>query len=76
MARHFIQHFKKVCPRASSYTFYDETSTFSCAGADNLITFCPSTVKSLFGSIELAGKPLFYKLQIIDECRFLFHKTV
>ncbi|XP_057732375.1 uncharacterized protein LOC130947690 isoform X3 [Arachis stenosperma] len=34
--------FKSVCPRAYSYVFDDETSTFTCANADYTITFCPA----------------------------------
>ncbi|KAL0665109.1 hypothetical protein Bca4012_101947 [Brassica carinata] len=32
--------FKKACPDAYSYAYDDETSTFTCAGANYLITFC------------------------------------
>ncbi|KAL2499336.1 Pathogenesis-related thaumatin superfamily protein [Abeliophyllum distichum] len=31
-----------ACPRAYSYAYDDKTSTFTCVGADYLITFCPS----------------------------------
>lgn len=34
--------FKSACPRAYSYAYDDKTSTFTCAGADYIITFCPS----------------------------------
>ncbi|CAN8276381.1 unnamed protein product, partial [Cochlearia groenlandica] len=34
--------FKNACPRAYSYAYDDGTSTFTCAGADYVITFCPS----------------------------------
>ncbi|KAL8091043.1 thaumatin-like protein 1 [Apium graveolens] len=34
--------FKMACPRAYSYAYDDLTSTFTCAGADYTITFCPS----------------------------------
>ncbi|XP_047328779.1 thaumatin-like protein 1b [Impatiens glandulifera] len=34
--------FKTACPRAYSYAYDDKTSTFTCTGADYLITFCPS----------------------------------
>ncbi|KFK41942.1 hypothetical protein AALP_AA2G192200 [Arabis alpina] len=34
--------FKKACPDAYSYAYDDETSTFTCAGANYLITFCPT----------------------------------
>ncbi|PKU67926.1 thaumatin-like protein 1b [Dendrobium catenatum] len=36
--------FKKACPLAYSYPYDDETSTFTCIGADYLITFCPSKI--------------------------------
>lgn len=34
--------FKTACPTAYSYAYDDKTSTFTCAGADYLITFCPT----------------------------------
>ncbi|KAL6574415.1 Thaumatin-like protein 1 [Orobanche hederae] len=34
--------FKNACPRAYSYAYDDRTSTFTCAGADYTVTFCPS----------------------------------
>ncbi|THU54896.1 hypothetical protein C4D60_Mb11t00880 [Musa balbisiana] len=39
----YSQFFKNACPKAYSYAFDDATSTFTCASADYLITFCPST---------------------------------
>lgn len=38
----YSQVFKNACPRAYSYAYDDKTSIFTCAGADYLITFCPS----------------------------------
>lgn len=38
----YSQAFKNACPRAYSYAYDDSTSTFTCAGADYIITFCPS----------------------------------
>ncbi|MED6160728.1 Thaumatin-like protein 1, variant 2 [Stylosanthes scabra] len=38
----YSQFFKSACPRAYSYAYDDGTSTFTCASADYLITFCPS----------------------------------
>ncbi|KAG7579539.1 Thaumatin family, partial [Arabidopsis thaliana x Arabidopsis arenosa] len=38
--------FKKACPTAYSYAYDDGTSTFTCSGADYVITFCPSTSSS------------------------------
>ncbi|KAJ7957880.1 Thaumatin [Quillaja saponaria] len=34
--------FKTACPRAYSYAYDDSTSTFTCASADYIITFCPA----------------------------------
>lgn len=34
--------FKSACPTAYSYAYDDKSSTFTCAGADYLITFCPT----------------------------------
>lgn len=38
----YSQAFKSACPHAYSYAYDDKTSTFTCAGADYTITFCPS----------------------------------
>ncbi|CAK9148293.1 unnamed protein product [Ilex paraguariensis] len=38
----YSQVFKNACPSAYSYAYDDKTSTFTCAGADYLISFCPS----------------------------------
>lgn len=37
----YSQYFKAACPRAYSYAYDDGTSTFTCAAADYVITFCP-----------------------------------
>ncbi|XP_010248229.1 PREDICTED: pathogenesis-related protein 5-like [Nelumbo nucifera] len=37
----YSQMFKRACPMAYSYAYDDPTSTFTCAGSDYLITFCP-----------------------------------
>ncbi|XP_065008596.1 thaumatin-like protein 1b [Musa acuminata AAA Group] len=39
----YSQFFKNACPRAYSYAYDDATSTFTCASANYLISFCPST---------------------------------
>ncbi|XP_030527162.1 thaumatin-like protein 1b [Rhodamnia argentea] len=38
----YSEVFKSACPQAYSYAYDDETSTFTCAGADYVITFCPT----------------------------------
>ncbi|XP_022775421.1 thaumatin-like protein 1b [Durio zibethinus] len=38
----YSQFFKAACPTAYSYAYDDGTSTFTCAGADYIITFCPT----------------------------------
>ncbi|KAL5706492.1 Thaumatin-like protein 1 [Ranunculus cassubicifolius] len=38
--------FKAACPRSYSYAYDDATSTFTCMGADYIITFCPSYANS------------------------------
>ncbi|KAI3464823.1 hypothetical protein Pfo_021486 [Paulownia fortunei] len=38
----YSQLFKNACPHAYSYAYDDRTSTFTCTGADYIITFCPS----------------------------------
>ncbi|KAF8023565.1 hypothetical protein BT93_F0928 [Corymbia citriodora subsp. variegata] len=38
----YSELFKSACPKAYSYAYDDSTCTFTCAGADYVITFCPS----------------------------------
>lgn len=38
----YSEFFKSACPHAYSYAYDDGTSTFTCAAADYVITFCPS----------------------------------
>ncbi|PKU83403.1 Ras-related protein RABC2a [Dendrobium catenatum] len=40
-ATDYSRVFKDACPRAYSYPYDDPTSTFTCVGANYLITFCP-----------------------------------
>ncbi|KAK8476885.1 hypothetical protein V6N13_086140 [Hibiscus sabdariffa] len=42
----YSQFFKTACPTAYSYAYDDGSSTFTCAGADYAITFCPSPATS------------------------------
>ncbi|XP_073102269.1 thaumatin-like protein 1b [Elaeis guineensis] len=37
----YSEFFKSECPQAYSYAFDDSSSTFTCTGANYLITFCP-----------------------------------
>ncbi|CAH2075840.1 unnamed protein product, partial [Thlaspi arvense] len=39
----YSQMFKAACPRSYSYAYDDATSTFTCAGGDYTVTFCPSS---------------------------------
>ncbi|AQK79397.1 thaumatin-like protein 1b [Zea mays] len=42
----YSEFFKKACPRAYSYAYDGNTSTFGCSASDTgvyIITFCPST---------------------------------
>ncbi|GLU19760.1 hypothetical protein SLE2022_359880 [Rubroshorea leprosula] len=43
----YSEFFKNACPKAYSYAYDDGTSTFTCAGADYIITFCPGLSTSL-----------------------------
>ncbi|KAF5462984.1 hypothetical protein F2P56_018942 [Juglans regia] len=43
----YSELFKAACPRAYSYAYDDGTSTFTCASANYVITFCPSPSASL-----------------------------
>ncbi|KAJ4943969.1 hypothetical protein NE237_000015 [Protea cynaroides] len=40
-ATSYSEIFKDQCPQAYSYAYDDNTSTFTCTGANYLITFCP-----------------------------------
>ncbi|KAM0056808.1 putative Thaumatin family [Helianthus anomalus] len=42
----YSQVFKSACPRAYSYAYDDKTSTFTCNGADYVVTFCPPVTTS------------------------------
>lgn len=42
----YSEMFKSLCPRAYSYAYDDASSTFTCAGGDYSITFCPETTQS------------------------------
>ncbi|XAR57986.1 hypothetical protein NMG60_11026309 [Bertholletia excelsa] len=37
----YSEYFKNACPSAYSYAYDDGTSTFTCASANYVITFCP-----------------------------------
>ncbi|GKV51671.1 hypothetical protein SLEP1_g58303 [Rubroshorea leprosula] len=37
----YTEFFRNACPQAYSYAYDDGTSTFTCIGADYVITFCP-----------------------------------
>ncbi|KAL9261306.1 Thaumatin-like protein [Drosera capensis] len=42
--------FKRACPRAYSYAFDDETSTFTCKAYDYAIVFCPTADRTNMSS--------------------------
>ncbi|KAK8716808.1 hypothetical protein V6N13_044105 [Hibiscus sabdariffa] len=46
----YSEYFKTACPTAYSYAYDDGTSTFTCAGADYVITFCPTPSTSIKSS--------------------------
>ncbi|CAA2958318.1 Hypothetical predicted protein [Olea europaea subsp. europaea] len=51
----YSQMFKSACPLAYSYAYDDKSSTFTCTGADYLITFCPSPSASQKSSSDGQG---------------------
>nr|QIB84899.1 thaumatin-like protein [Panax notoginseng] len=60
----YAEYFKHACPRSYSYAYDDKTSTFTCAGADYIIIFCPKpfTSQKLLGARkEVADLPLVNK---------------
>lgn len=40
--------FKRACPTAYSYAYDDATSTFTCTGANYILTFCPKGTWEVF----------------------------
>ncbi|XVF15919.1 hypothetical protein REPUB_Repub09cG0198000 [Reevesia pubescens] len=50
----YSQFFKTACPTAYSYAYDDGTSTFTCAAADYVITFCPTPSTSVKSSNPMA----------------------
>ncbi|XP_019420884.1 PREDICTED: uncharacterized protein LOC109331061 isoform X2 [Lupinus angustifolius] len=44
----YSQFFKSACPLAYSYAYDDGTSTFTCASADYIVTFCPEPATFTF----------------------------
>lgn len=42
----YSQIFKSACPKSYSYAYDDATSTFTCTGANYVITFCSSSLSS------------------------------
>ncbi|XP_071733756.1 G-type lectin S-receptor-like serine/threonine-protein kinase At1g67520 [Rutidosis leptorrhynchoides] len=50
----YAQLFKSACPRSYSTIFDDQTSTFTCAGSDYTIRFCPAP--DSFSTIEPGGR--------------------
>ncbi|KAL3734275.1 hypothetical protein ACJRO7_023600 [Eucalyptus globulus] len=53
----YSEAFKSACPQAYSYAYDDATSTFTCAGADYVITFCPSPNASQKSTSSQAQTP-------------------
>ncbi|MGI4329182.1 thaumatin family protein, partial [Klebsiella pneumoniae] len=49
----YSELFKSACPHAYSYAYDDKTSTFTCAGADYHITFCPPPSTSQKSSTDV-----------------------
>ncbi|EOX90842.1 Pathogenesis-related thaumatin superfamily protein isoform 3, partial [Theobroma cacao] len=50
----YSEFFKTACPTAYSYAYDDGTSTFTCAGADYVITFCPTPSTSVKSANPMA----------------------
>ncbi|OMO83560.1 Thaumatin [Corchorus olitorius] len=50
----YSEFFKTACPTAYSYAYDDGTSTFTCAGADYVVTFCPAPSASVKSSNPMA----------------------
>lgn len=61
----YSQYFKSACPRAYSYAYDDGTSTFTCASADYIITFCPTPAARLVLILCTYPFLLFHPLQVV-----------
>ncbi|XP_047308384.1 thaumatin-like protein 1b [Impatiens glandulifera] len=63
----YSEMFKQACPRAYSYAYDDHSSTFTCTGADYLITLCPTpTTTSKKSSDGTDGSPLINGTMIYE----------
>ncbi|KAL1190215.1 Thaumatin-like protein 1 [Cardamine amara subsp. amara] len=51
----YSEMFKTACPRSYSYAYDDATSTFTCAGGDYTVTFCPSSPSQKSTSFSTPG---------------------
>ncbi|XP_047318034.1 thaumatin-like protein 1b [Impatiens glandulifera] len=49
---YYSEYFKTACPRAYSYAYDDGSSTFTCASANYVITFCPAPLASKKSGIQ------------------------
>ncbi|GLT82639.1 hypothetical protein SLE2022_009980 [Rubroshorea leprosula] len=54
----YSEFFKTSCPQAYSYAYDDGTSTFTCAGANYIITFCPGPSTSVKSGSTSTANPL------------------
>ncbi|KAH7288852.1 hypothetical protein KP509_31G046600 [Ceratopteris richardii] len=52
-ASSYSKIFKKACPRAYSYAYDDNTSTFTCTGSEFSIIFCPTSLSEENGGGRL-----------------------
>ncbi|KAF6163995.1 hypothetical protein GIB67_028699 [Kingdonia uniflora] len=64
----YSEFFKHACPRAYSYAYDDGTSTFTCASAIYVITFCPSmpTSKKASQNLQAPDLPLYNSTMIFS----------
>ncbi|XP_015889659.3 pathogenesis-related thaumatin-like protein 3.5 isoform X2 [Ziziphus jujuba] len=52
----YSEFFKSACPHAYSYAYDDGTSTFTCASANYVITFCDTLPTSLAAGMDTLKK--------------------
>ncbi|KAL6993433.1 Thaumatin-like protein 1 [Sarracenia purpurea var. burkii] len=71
----FSEYFKSACPRAYSYAYDDGSSTFTCAAADYVITFCatPAASQKSTGSGREAASAV--SLAASGDCRLRCSST-
>ncbi|KAJ4963714.1 hypothetical protein NE237_023653 [Protea cynaroides] len=65
----YSEFFKNACPRAYSYAYDDGTSTFTCANANYLITFCSSSAS---GTSRTSSNPQAAGVPTVNDTTMIY----